>query len=270
MIKDRNVSQKILLAVFLAILFVTVPRTLAAGAHQTDKQAVIGQAKRSYYSLRSLGLAEFQAKLQPNWPVAVKGIESNPKTMKLLNGLKFSMTLGQDDKVKVDHEATVAATSPSVEAGFKQIFEGIDQFVIGFFDTWKLFMLNSPFPEVSSEYKLEDRGNEYLVTYKEGSADISTRMTKEFGITEISVSSSEFKSTIKPRLTKTDKGYVMTGFQGTYLPTSGAGKAEIDAQITYQEVNGLQLPLKLHANSSYDGSSNETEISFSDYKVRSR
>jgi hypothetical protein len=240
-----------------------------AGA-QTDKREIIRQARHSYYSLRGLGLSEFQVKVQPNWGMMLKGVESNTDSMRMLNGLRFSMLLGPDGKVKVDHEATIPPSNPQAEEGVKQIFSGMEQMLSGLFATWNLFMLESPFPPAESQYELNEQAAVYVLTYKEGSADITTTMTRDLAITEIKVSSPDFTSLVKPRFVKTEKGNVLRGYGASYTPTTGPGKVEMNVQIDYSEISGMQLPQKVHFSSTYDGNPNETELIFSDYKVKVR
>ena len=255
-----------------ALLFPVLCCALAApvAQSQTNKVEVLKEATQSYYGLRKSGLIEFQARVTPTWEVAVKNIESNPEALKLLNGLKFTMLLGADDAVTVNHEVTIPAPNAKAEEGFKQIFSGLEQMLSGFFMTWNLFMLNNPFPSADREYQVKDLGNTYLLTYKETDADVAITMTKSFSITELKVVTPEFSSSIMPQLTKTEKGYVLSGYAANYLPAKGPGKVELNIQLDYQDVNGLKLPQRLRAHSVLDGQPTETELIFSDYRVKAR
>lgn len=255
-----------------ALLFSVLCCALAApvAQSQTNKAEVLKGATQSYYGLRKSGLIEFQARVTPTWEVAVKNIESNPEALKLLNGLKFRVLLGADDVVKVNHEVTIPAPNAKVEAGFKQIFGGLEQVLSGFFTTWNFFMLNNPFSSVDSEYQVKDLGITYLLTYKETDADVAITMTKSFSITELKVITPEFSSSITPQLTKTEKGYVLIGYAANYVPAKAPGKVELKIQVDYQDVNGLKLPRRLRAHSVLDGKPTETELIFSDYTVKAR
>jgi hypothetical protein len=240
-----------------------------------NKGEVIRQARQSYYSLSRIGLLEFQANIQPNWQVALQDqLAANPAAaqegLKLLNGLHFSVSMNPQGNVKIDHTSDFPAPNEQTAAGFNQIYAGVEKTVSGFFKTWNLFMLDSPFPEVNSEYQVQDLGGQYLLTYKESTAQISTTMTKEFAITEISVSLPHFKSVIKPHFTRTQKGYVLTGYEANYEPATDQGKAELKVQLDYQEVSGLQLPRKLNIDTVNAGTSSQVELLFNDYKVKNR
>jgi hypothetical protein len=241
-----------------------------AAQRQINKTEIIKQAGQSYYGLRKAGLLEFQARVTPTWEVSVKGIESHPEALKLLKGLKFSMTLTTDDRVNVSYEASTPAPNATVEAGFKQIFSGVEKLLSGFFDSWNLFMLNSPLPQADREYELKDLGSTYLLTYRETDADVTITMTKDFSITELKVISPRFKSSILPQFTKTEGGFVLTGYSANYVPIEGPGKVELNLQIDYQNVNGLKLPRTIRVHSTLDAEPNETELTFGDYQVKTR
>lgn len=261
--------------IFSFLLFGVLPSLSAQTVLQTNNRETIRKARDSYYSLKRFGFAGFTSNIEPNWEaVLAEDIKKNPAGaqagLKLLSGLHFAMTLAQDGQVTVTHRADLAPTNDQVAAGFNQIYSGMDQALSGFFATWNLFMLNSPFPAVESEYQLQDAGGEFLITYKEDGASVSTTMAKDLRITAIKVVSSEFSSVIRPRFGNTDKGFVLKGYAGDYVPVKGPGKVTLDAEVEYQEVNGLQVPRKLHLVSSLDGAPNLMELSFlqSEVKVR--
>jgi hypothetical protein len=243
---------------------------IAQAQNQIDKAAIIRQASRSYYGVRASGLVEFQARVTPTWEVAIKDIGSNPEGLKLLNSLKFSLSFVVDKAVEVNQEMSVPAPNEQVAAGFKQIRAGMQQLLSGFFDTWDLFMLNSPFPQADGSYELTDSISGYLVNYKDGKADISVEMNKDLTVTLVKVISPEFEGSIWPKFTRTDKGLVLTGYSANYLPAKGPGKVDLDIQIEYQDVQGLRLPQRLRMHSVLDGVTTETELVFSDYQVRKR
>lgn len=247
--------------------FCTLTIPVAHGAAQADKREIVRRATQSSYSLRRLGLLEFKANVQPNWELAAKNFKANPGAMKMLNSLMFSVSLKPDGSVKIEHESSLPIPSAQ-EENVKQIYSGMDEMLSGFFMTWNVLMLTSPFPAIESEYQLQNLDGKYLLTYKEGNADISTTMTKELAIEEIKVSSDAFKGSVRPQLTKTPKGYVLVGYQGNYEPTAGLGKTRLDIQIDYQEVNGLQLPRKLSLDGIYDGSPVQMELQFSQYQLK--
>src|SRR5207302_1335620 len=103
---------------------------------QKNNPAILRKARDSYYSLRRLGLSEFQSVVETNWQVTLADeIKANPSGaeagIKLLNGLHFAMALDQDGQVKVTHRSDVPPANDQLAASFNQIFTGMEQAVSG-------------------------------------------------------------------------------------------------------------------------------------------
>jgi hypothetical protein len=247
----------------------------ASSSYAVDRKEVVTRAKQSYYTLRGHGLLEFQSNIRPTWEVTLADdLRKDPAGaqagIKMLNTLHFVMTLDQQGKVKVDHRADTPPPNEKAAAAFNQIYSGMDQAVSGFFETWSMFMLTSPFPDANSEYQLDDLGTEYRLSYKDGSADVITTMNKDLIITEIKVTSPEFFSSIRPQIARSAGGFILAGYAADYRPTSGPGTVKLNVKLDYQDVKGLQLPRKLNLDSVFDGSPNQMELVFSDYQVKTR
>ena len=210
-----------------------------------------------------------------NWDVVLKGQIADPvqkvNTMKLLNGLHFSQSFDAAGKTVVTHRADTPAPNAKSQAGYDQIFTGIDQVITGFMDTYKLFMENPPFPAVNSEYVLEDFNNGYRLTYRENQSDVITYMTKTFVITETIVNAPDFTSSIRPSFLTTAEGYVLAGYDGDYKPTkTTTGVVKLSGTLEHGMVEGLRLPKKLYFDSSMDGAPSSTELTFAGYTVKKR
>lgn len=264
--------RKVCLSMLFALTLAAVAQAKPPAA--PDRAKVIDQARRYYYSLRAVGLDEFQSAVKPNWAVVLKDeFQSNPEgaqaALKLLNGLHFSMLLDTHGKVTVTHHADFEPTNEQQRAGFDQIFSGMEQAVSGFFATWSLFMLNSPFPEAGTEYTLDDLGSQWRLSYKEGASDVVTLMSKELVISEVKVTTAEFVSSVRPQFNRSNNGFVLSGYAADYKPTSGPGVVKLDVKIDHQLVNGLQLPVSLIADSVLDGAPTHIELAFSGHQVKS-
>jgi len=235
---------------------------------------VMDQARHAYYSLRGVGLDEFQSTIKPNWEVVLKDeLKANPEggqaALKMLNGLHFAMLLDKAGKVTVTHRADVEPVNAQQREGFNQIFSGMEQAVSGFFATWSLFMLNSPFPEAGVDYQLDDLGSQWRLSYKDGTGDVVTLMSKDLVISEVKVTTPEFVSSVRPTFNRTGIGFVLTGYAADYKPTSGPGVVKLDVKIDHQKIEGAQLPVSLIADSVLDGAPTHIELGFSEYQVKS-
>jgi hypothetical protein len=241
---------------------------LAAGtAGAADKKEVVKQARGAYYSLHSRGLVEFQCNLTPNWEALLQDTrKTDParadQAITTLKQLQFTVSLGRTGSAKVTH-TTVTAANDQLAQGFNQIYGGMEQMVSGFFDTWTPFMITHPFPEADSDYELADQGEQWALSYKEGTADVVTTMAKNFAIRELKVSTPEFNSVLQPQFTPSAQGFLLTGYVADYHGKSPSDTTQLKVGIAYQEVNGLQLPKKLDLSGSYGGSRFQIEVTFS-------
>ena len=270
----RKPAWSRLWAILLCCSLASLNLPFAFGADRADKRAIIKQARAAYYSLRSRGLDEFQAEVQPNWRLVLKDqLAADPagaeRGLIMLNGIHFSLALDRTGAVKITHRADVAPTNEKVAEGFQQIFSGMEQAMSGFFDSWSPFMLTSPFPEVESDYILEEVGDQYLLSYKDGSAAIATTMSKDLVITDIKVDSPEFKSVLKPQFTRSAQGLLLSGYAATYQGTGGGAGVQLNVRIENQPTSGFPLPHKLNLDGSYQGSPFLMELTFSNYQVKS-
>jgi hypothetical protein len=254
----------------LCLLFLT-----AAGASAADKRDVIKEARTSYYSLQTQGLAGFQCNLTPNWDALLEDTKkTDPKAadraISMLRQLQFTVSLGTTGSAKVTH-TTIAATDDKMAEGLNQIYSGMEQMVSGFFDTWSPFMISSPFPEAGSNYELADEGDLWNLSYKDGaSTGVVTTMTKSLVIRELKVNTPQFSSSIRPQFTNSAQGLLLTGYQADYLGQSPSETTHLQVGIAYQTVNGFQIPQKMDLGGSYGGSPFQVEVTFSGCQASKR
>jgi len=243
------VTQWLIIAGFALI-------TLWASAQDLpNKKALLGKAHQSYYNLRHEGLSGMECSLTPNWESMLKDVrKQDPKAadaaVKTLNQLHFVTSLAPDNSVKLTHN-DLTGQSDQMMSALKQIYGGMEQMATGFFDTWKAFMLQPPFPEVNSKYQLESAGAKYKLSYKEGTTNVVTNMGRDFAITDMQITTPEFNSVIKPSFSKTPKGLRLNAYEATYQ----SGKAEentfLKVFVDYQDVDGLSVPLRLNLSGTY-------------------
>jgi hypothetical protein len=236
-----------------------------------NKQAVLGEARRAYYNLRNEGLDSFQCSVSPNWELLLqKEIQQNPDGAKAaietLNQLQFTLNLAADGSVKLTHNDLEGQSKEMMDA-LKQIYQGMEQMASGFFDTWKLFVLAPPFPELNSEYQLATAGPQYRLSYKDADADVVTTMARDFAINDMKINTSQFDSSIQPSFTKTPKGMLLSGYKATYQSQKPEEATKLDVSIGYNQVDGLQMLQKLNLSGSYGGTPFSVQLGFSDCKV---
>jgi hypothetical protein len=254
-----------LLLIFFALACESAAQAVA------NKQAILSQARGAYYNLRNEGLSTFECNLTPNWDLLLQDLrkqdaESAESAVKTLNQLHFSAVFGADDSVKLKHNE-LAGQNERMTNALQQIYQGMEQMASGFFDTWKLFMVNHPFPEVGDEYQLDLVGPDYRLAYRQGSADVVTTMGRDFTIGNVKISTPEFDSSLQPRFTKTPKGFVLNSYNASYQSQKPEETTKLSVAMEYQQVEGMQMPQKLSLTGTYGGAAFAVDLGFSDCRV---
>jgi hypothetical protein len=246
---------------------------LAPQGSAADKQEIIRQAKRAYYNLPSQGLIEMQSAVVPNWGAILKeelktDVPPDHPAFKILNGLHFRLSLDEKGAAKLTHQTDNTPTDQASIENMNQTISGVEQVLSGFSQTVAPFLFTSPFPEVESAYELEEQGDQYRLSYKEGQFDVLTIMKKDFAIVEFKVSGPEFNASVKPQFKSTPKGFLVTGYQATYQASSGTESYQLSVQIDYQEVEGFQVPAKLGVDATVNAATHKMELQFTGYQIK--
>jgi hypothetical protein len=239
----------------------------SANAAPADKKDVLKQAHDSYYSLKSQGLADFQCNMTPNWDALLADTrktdpQAADRAIGTLKQLQFTVSLGTTGSAKVTH-TTVTPENADMAKGLDQIYGGMEQMVSGFFDTWSPFMITSPFPDTDTVYDLADQGDQWSLSYKEGAnTDVVTTMSKKLVIRELTVTTPQFFSTIRPQFSNNAQGLLLAGYDADYRGQTPSENTRLKVAIAYQTVNGFQLPQTLKLSGTYGGAAFQVEVTF--------
>lgn len=236
-----------------------------------DRKALLQKARDSYYSLRREGLESFRCNVTPDWGrLLQKERESDPEAaanaIRTLQQLRFIVTLGGDDAVTMTHNELKGQSKQMADA-LAQIYDGMEQMATGFFDTWKLFVLNTPFPAVNSDYRFDAMGAAYRLSYREAKTDVVTMLDKALAITDVRVNAPEFRSSIQPGFAATAKGYLLVSYNADYRSSKPEETTQLKARIANSPVAGMQLVRQLHLEGLYGGDRFAVDLAFSNCTV---
>ena len=243
----------------LTILALTVP--VSAGVQGVTKQDVIGQARSAYYSLTRKGFKGFTATIEPNWEV-ILAHTATPENLKVFRAVRFYMVVDASGAVTVRREVGPNAARPELEPVVNRIHYDVQRLVTGFFNTWRTFMVASPFPETENQIKIENTGKQYRLDYSMQSGTVMMMMTGDFLITEWNLSGPSARRTVKPQFEKTVDGLLLTSYQGVFEPKSEGVKTTLDFNIEYQDVSGIKLPHKVRLSGMHGSEPVEAELVF--------
>jgi len=248
-------ALEFLLTIF-ALIVPVYPRTALA----TDRD-VIAQARSAYYSLAKKGFKGFKATLEPNWEVILADA-ATPENLKVFRAVRFSMAVDPNGTVTVRHEVSGHAAKPELQPVVNKIHYDLQRLVGGVFNTWRMFMMSSPFPETENQIKVENSGKQYRVVHTRQSGEVLILMTSDFLITEWSLAGPRVKRTVKPQFLKTVDGLLLTGYQEVSEPVSDGIKTTLDFNIEYQDVSGMKLPHKVRLSGMHGAEPVAAELVF--------
>ena len=249
-------------------------QSLAALAYGADKKEIVRKARQSYYNLANAGLNEFRCQVLPDWDTTFNGLKADPvgrdQVLPILRKTHFELVVGPKGASTVSHQSELAPPNEDVAERVRKAIGGTEQILTGFLQTWSQFMINStPLPDTDGDYQLEDIGDKYRLTAKEGSVDAIILMTRNFEIEELKVTTPEFSGTVRPRLVRIKNQFILASYEGVYSIKSG-NPQELSVKIEYGEVEGLSLPSKVIATMQLPTATVEFPFTFANCQVKKR
>ncbi|HEV8368343.1 MAG TPA: hypothetical protein VGQ39_10365 [Pyrinomonadaceae bacterium] len=245
----------------LLTIFAVTVSDYAGDQVATTNHDLVGRARDSYYSLPKKGFKGFTATVEPNWKIILADTATR-ENLKVFRAVKFSIVVAADGVATVHYRVDANAAKPELQPFVNRIHYDLERLVAGFFNTWRLFMVGSPFPEMERPIKIENPGDQYRLFYTLQSGALMIMMTDDFLITEWNLSGPTAKRTIKPHFQKTIDGHLLTDYQSVFEPTGDGIKTTLDFNIEYRNVSGMKLPHKVRLKGMHGDESIESELVF--------
>jgi hypothetical protein len=269
---DRgSVRERIFCAALLIVVGVLPPNAQSVG--QRSDQEIVRQARQSYYSLKSQGLAELRCAVQPDWDSIYKAVKTDEvgagQLLPILKGTHFTVVLGPDGASTISHESDTAPPNEEVARRVRQSIDGMEQLLTGFFQTWSGFMFNSILPDPDSKYHLEDLGGKYDLTFGDDATSFAIALNHDLAIEELKETSPQLDATLHPQWSPSSKGLVLTGNQAKYQAAK-SDSGELTVKVEYQEVEGLSLPSIVVATIPFAADHVSIQLVFRDYQIKKR
>jgi len=237
-----------------------------------EKNEIISRAAQAYYSLKSDGLTEFHCQAEPDWDSMLKTMKPPPtdpdQLTPLLKQLRFEVAVGPDGGAIVSHHSDAAPPSQQMAERLRRVTGGVDQVLTGFFQVWAPFPFGTFFPASGQPTQIEEAGEQYRLTQKQGDADSAVVLTRDFEVTEISVITPKLAATLHPHFTRSEKGYLLNAVYATYKVE--ANQSNLTMKVEYQNVEGFTLPETLSASVVAQGLEVPIIVKFVAYKVTRR
>lgn len=245
-----------------ALLIVLVLTVSAFPRHQTaTNQDVVSRARSAHYSLARKGFKGFTAAVEPNWEV-ILAQTATAQNLKIFRAVRFSMVVDENGAVTVTHEVDTNASSSELQPTINRIHYDVQRLVTGFFNTWRIFVVTSPFPETENQIKLENSGKQYRASYTTQSGEVTITMTDDLSLKEWNLSTPTVKRTVKPQFQKTADGLLLTDYKQIFEPVGNGLRTTLDFHIQYQDFNGMKVPQRVRLSGMHGSEPVEAELAF--------
>ncbi|HEY1525738.1 MAG TPA: hypothetical protein VGH51_05825 [Candidatus Angelobacter sp.] len=213
---------------------------LHVSAFATDAKETIKNARSSYYALKSQGLKTFQCEVTPDWRKFLENTDKKPLSatdprLQKFGGLRFSVAIDQQGQSTI---TPFMANGDAIDPSLSQMIDGLKQMLSGFYQTWTALVFTNPFPESDSGTTLKQEGDNFRLLSKDGSSDVEILLNKDYAIIEMRVTSTGSKIIMLPKFERTAKGLLLTDIDSDI----NDGQQKVLLGITYQNVQGLNLP----------------------------
>jgi hypothetical protein len=264
----RKLPRSAILAICSFVLLIG----LVPSAYGTDKKEIVSQARQSYYNLTNAGLNGFRCQVQPDFDATFKALKASPivqdQVLPILRKTHFELLVGPNGASTVSHQSELPPPNEDVAGRVRNATAGVEQILTGFMETWSQFMINStPLPDANGDYQLENLGNKYRITAKQGSADAVILMDLDYEITELKATTSELSGTIWPKFIRIKNQLILASY--VYSAQSGDPQ-ELSVEIEYGDIEGLKLPAKVTATMKLPSGAVDFLLTFAGCQVDKR
>jgi len=233
----------------------------------TNDSKFIDDARNSYSMLRRQGLLEARASVVPNWAILLADVKQpeKPAAMRLANRLRFSFVANADGHIEVTHTVIGPKPNKAVTQALDTMAKGVELSVTGFLMSWAPFMLTHLIPEKLDHFVLQDVQSGRVLNFNESGVDVTVALTRDYEITELRTP----QGTVKPRLKRTDSGFVLTGYEGNNEDPY-VGHVILNTRVDSALTQGMLLPKTVFINGSAAQTPINFELHFTNYRLKMR
>ena len=231
---------------FLALLGLACSTLLA---QEKDPRARLTAARMIYYTPTTAGLKSFHCDAAIDWKsmlTRLSGVDipdDNP-------ALKFLQTvhLTIDDELKGNGSlGWTNETEPPQDkaAAIKQIEDGLQTSVSGFFQTWNVYMNGTMIPAPDSTLTITNVGDGVHLSGTSDGSSFDEDFDKNMLLTKVLVVNPNMKVLATPTYASTPDGLLVSAVASEVSQPSTAPPAEAIFRIDYAKVETFQIPSRV-------------------------
>lgn len=236
-------------ALVLAVTF--LPFSIPVRSQEPDTSHAasdrLSTARAMYYTPTAQGLKSFQCEAAIDWKALLTRIggaeipDDNP-VLKYLQTVHLSVVDQLRGSGSMEWTETEA---PPVgkEQAVKQMRDGLQTMMGGFFQSWNAYMNGTmvPFPDQSFEVTTTARG----IHLHAASASLDEDFDENMLLTQAVVDTSELKVVALPTFVRTDDGLVVSSVVSHVNQPPSAPPVEVTFRVEYTAVDSFQIPSRV-------------------------
>ncbi|MDR3685070.1 MAG: hypothetical protein P4L11_15180 [Geothrix sp.] len=244
-------------------------RAQPAPVANPDPKGLLGRAHAAYYNLSARGFKQYRFQANPDWAYLLGDLaKTNPaafsSAMAIFAKVRFDVVVDVNGTAKVSHN-NVETPNEQARAGMNQVYDGMDQMLTGFFQTWHPFMLQTPFSSPGRALNLEESGDRIRVRWvEEENVKVDILMDRTYAVTEMKINSPGFDSAIYPAFDRQPGGLVLASYEADYQDKSGGPKIHVKVLIRNRPLQGLVLPSDLDLTAQIGESNTHILVAFTE------
>ncbi len=258
-------------AMRFALMGVLALTATAAWAAPAGGPVDLKKAALTYYSLHRQGFQSASCGIHPDWSSLLKTLPDadRARAVQKLDTVRFDLTVDADGVANVAVTAPPAG-SPEEAKGIAQMSGGMKEMMDGFFKSWSMFVIGSPFPEpgVAVDDHATASGRE--LKYNDHAAEVTEEIAAGNLITEVRVHDPRFNSSMRPRFVADPGGLLLSGYNSDFIGADGSDATKLDVTIENQSVNGLKFPSMIGLQGSFGGSFFDVRLNLTGCRILRR
>lgn len=266
-------TRKISTLLFSALLCLVCASLFS---QERDPRARLTAAHALYYTPTASGLKSFHCEAAIDWKsmlTRLSGVDipdDNP-ALKYLQTVQLSV----DDELRGNGSLgwTSDSEAPQNKANaIKQIREGLQTSVSGFFQSWNVYMNGSMVPLPDSSVTLTNSGDGVHLSGKSAGSTFDEDFDKNMLLTQVNVLNANMKVLATPTYASTPDGLLVSTVTSQVSQPPTAPPAQAIFRIDYEKVEAFQIPSRVVFDIKNTGvieiAFNSCRISMADWAAR--
>jgi hypothetical protein len=233
---------------YVFFAFLVVPFLCSTEIRAQDKAARdrLFVAHAQYYTPTASGLKSFRCEAAIDWKTMLRRLsgkdipEDNP-VLKYLQTVHLSVVDELKGKGSLEWNDT-AVPPAGKEAVAKQMHDGLQTMIGGFFQSWNGYMNGSmvPLPDDSVEVTTAGAGIHLHAT--PGSTNFDEDFDKDMLLTQAVVDNPQMKVVATPTYMRTEDGLVISAVSSRVNQPPSAASVDVTFRVEYEKVGSFQIP----------------------------